>query len=882
MSSPASRNAILRLMNAAQHTACPCHGCRAAAGHAYQTIQHMRKLATPVNVVEKEYAFELAASNLRFGDGVTREVGMDLKNMKATKVGVLTDSNIAKLPPMKMALESLSSQVDLPFEVYDRVVTEPTEDSWRETIAWARQHNFSHFLAVGGGSVIDTAKAANLFTVYGEADLFDFINAPVGKGLPIDRPLRPLIAGMSFFVLSRVGPFLDSMFSPNNRRRAMKPTLGIVDTFNTESCPTAVHISSGLDVLFHSLESYTAIPYTERTPRPANPILRPAYQGSNPVADIFSFWALQQTVQHLPRVAKNRDDTESRRQLLLASSFAGIGFGNAGVHLCHGMSYPISGLNKKGPKYQHPGYIVDHPIIPHGVSVAITGPAVFQFTAPSSPDRHRQALAVFKGAAPMDPSITSIPDSEIGVHLYEAIASFLDGLGVPRGLKAVGYTAADVPRLVEGTLPQRRVLDLAPGRLYVLHFKRNRSEFNLARQSESPGDFARLYREKGIEGGHLIKLGPGNDEAAREALKAWPGGLQIGGGINGENAREWIDLGASKVIVTSYLFLGMKLSLERLQSLCSLVGKDRLVVDVSHRAQLSPTGGQMVIASSLPVETPAKYIPCIAETLDILSEYCSEFLIHAADVEGLCQGIDEALVTKLGEWVHIPTTYAGGAKDISDLDLVDRLSNGKIDLTYGSALDIFGGNLYHPPLAYTVDDNLLKVSIAVCHFLDPYSVVLRPRDDPSRFHVILNGPHACIVEHTTDFGSLTPDIMPGKVKAYELQSKSKNDLTKQLNELKNELLTLRVQKIAGGSASKLTKINTVRKSIARVLTVTNHKQRQNLRDFYKNKKYLPLDLRPKRTRAIRRRLTPHEKSLKTVKQHKKDIHFPLRKYAVKA
>ncbi|KAI0719532.1 ribosomal protein L35 [Cerioporus squamosus] len=124
--------------------------------------------------------------------------------------------------------------------------------------------------------------------------------------------------------------------------------------------------------------------------------------------------------------------------------------------------------------------------------------------------------------------------------------------------------------------------------------------------------------------------------------------------------------------------------------------------------------------------------------------------------------------------------------------------------------------------------------------------------------------------------------MPGKVKAYELQSKSKNDLSKQLTELKTELLTLRVQKIAGGSAAKLTKINTVRKSIARVLTVMNQKQRQNLREFYKNKKYLPLDLRPKKTRAIRRRLTKHEASLKTLKQRKKDIHFPIRKYAVKA
>ncbi|TFY78512.1 hypothetical protein EWM64_g5502 [Hericium alpestre] len=466
---PATRNAILRLMNASQHTACPCHGCRGAAGHVHSAIQQIRRLATPVDAVEKEYAFEVAASNLRFGDGVTREVGMDFKNMKARKVGVFTDPVVAKLKPMKMALESLQSQTDLPFEVYDRVVTEPTEASWRDAIAWARSHDFSHFLAVGGGSVMDTAKAANLFTVYGESDLFDFINAPVGKGQPIAKALRPLIAVPttagtgSETTGTAILDITSKSFKTGIASRAMKPILGIVDTYNTESCPTAVHISSGLDVLFHSLESYTAIPYTERTPRPANPILRPAYQGSNPVADIFSFWALQQTVKYLPRVAKNRDDTEARRQLLLAASFAGIGFGNAGVHLCHGMSYPISGLNKKGPKYKHAGYEVDHPIIPHGISVALTGPAVFQFTAPSSPDRHRQALAVFRNTTPADPAIASIPDNAIGAHLYEAIASFLDGLGVPRGLKAIGYTRADIPGLVEGTIPQRRVLDLAPG-----------------------------------------------------------------------------------------------------------------------------------------------------------------------------------------------------------------------------------------------------------------------------------------------------------------------------------------------------------------------------------------------------------------------------------
>jgi len=149
--------------------------------------------------------------------------------------------------------------------------------------------------------------------------------------------------------------------------------------------------------------------------------------------------------------------------VLLAASFAGIGFGNAGVHLCHAASYPISGLNKTGPKYKHPGYVVDKPIIPHGVSVALTGPAVFKFTAPSAPERHRLALSVFRGVSESDPSVARIPNSEIGKALFDEIAKFLDNLGVPRGLKAVGYGNQDVKALVEGTLPQRRVLDLAPG-----------------------------------------------------------------------------------------------------------------------------------------------------------------------------------------------------------------------------------------------------------------------------------------------------------------------------------------------------------------------------------------------------------------------------------
>ncbi|CDO76247.1 hypothetical protein BN946_scf184470.g5 [Trametes cinnabarina] len=189
--------------------------------------------------------------------------------------------------------------------------------------------------------------------------------------------------------------------------------------------------------------------------------------------------------------------------------------------------------------------------------------------------------------------------------------------------------------------------------------------------------YAALYKEHNLEGGHVIKLGPGNDDAAKEALAAWPGHLQIGGGVTADNAREWLDAGASKVIVTSYLFPDGRFSLDRLRAVCAAVGKDRLVVDVSCRRR----DDRWLVAMNK-WQTITDMEVC-EESLDALAEYCSEFLVHAADVEGLCQGIDEELVQKLGEWVTIPTTYAGGAKSVSDLELVDRLSKGKVDLTFG-------------------------------------------------------------------------------------------------------------------------------------------------------------------------------------------------------
>lgn len=218
--------------------------------------------------------------------------------------------------------------------------------------------------------------------------------------------------------------------------------------------PSAVHASSGLDVLCHSLESWTAIPYHERVPRPKNPIERPAYQGANPISDIFSLQALRSTIKYLPRAVRDPDDTEAQSQMLLAATLAGVGFGNAGVHLCHGLSYPISGQN---PGYKHKGYAVDVPIIPHGVSVAVTSPAVFRFTGASNPERHLAAAECF------GVDVSNVKAESAGEVLGEALAVFLEKLGdQPRGLKDLGFGKEHVEGLIEGALPQKRVLMLAP------------------------------------------------------------------------------------------------------------------------------------------------------------------------------------------------------------------------------------------------------------------------------------------------------------------------------------------------------------------------------------------------------------------------------------
>ncbi|KAG0241519.1 Hydroxyacid-oxoacid transhydrogenase, mitochondrial [Actinomortierella wolfii] len=417
-----------------------------------------RALAHSQAAVEREYAFEMATSTMRFGVGVTAEVGMDLRQMGAKKAMVLTDPNLAKLPVMATVLKSLKDH-GINHVVYDQTRAEPTDASWQQAIAFAKQHRPDIYVAVGGGSVMDTAKAANLYANYPDKDLLEFVNAPIGKGSVIDKALSPMIA-----IPTTAGTGSETTgtaifdYEPLHVKtgiasRMLRPTLGLIDPLNTRTMPRQVKIASGLDVLCHALESYTALPYNQRTPRPRTPAERPAYQGSNPISDVWSLEALRSTVKYLKRSADDPDDMEANTQMCLAAASAGVGFGNAGVHLCHGMSYPISGLNKN---YKHPEYKVDHKIVPHGISVAVTAPAVFRYTAVACPDRHLKAAEIF-GA-----DISNASSESAGELLSEQITLFLQGLGVPDGLKALGYGAADIPALVKGTLPQHRVTKLAP------------------------------------------------------------------------------------------------------------------------------------------------------------------------------------------------------------------------------------------------------------------------------------------------------------------------------------------------------------------------------------------------------------------------------------
>jgi hydroxyacid-oxoacid transhydrogenase len=409
-------------------------------------------IATAEAGSSSETVFTWGAPPLVFGRGAFDELGHHAAALGLRRVAVVTDEGLARTDLPERAARSLGA-AGIASVGYAGVHVEPTDDSLREAAEWARAERPDGYAAVGGGSVIDTAKAMNLLAT-NDGDLADYVNPPIGAGRTPTRPLDPLIA-----LPTTAGTGAESTpvcilgihalrVKTGISHPALRPRLAIIDPLTTASMPRGVTVASGMDVLCHALESYTARPYDAR-PRGDGPSARPAYNGSNPISDIWATRALALLGRWFRRAVDQPDDLDAREGMTLAATFAGIGFGNAGVHLPHACAYPIAGLVRD---YRAADYPDTEPLVPHGLAVVATAPAAFRFTYPSSPERHEEAARLLTGGL-HDAGIDALPD---------AITALCRDVGTPRGLAEYGYDEEDVESIVEGALKQQRLLAISP------------------------------------------------------------------------------------------------------------------------------------------------------------------------------------------------------------------------------------------------------------------------------------------------------------------------------------------------------------------------------------------------------------------------------------
>ncbi len=402
-----------------------------------------------------EGLFSVDASNITFGRGAIEELGATVAALGCKRVALFTDPGVAKLPLVERARASLArAQVDV--ALYQDVLVEPTDVSFQEAARFAKEGRFDGYVSVGGGSTIDTCKAALLYATY-PAGFLTYVNKPVGEGRPVPGALPPHIAcpttsgtGSELTGIA-VCDVLALHAKTGIASRRLRPTLALIDPDATRTLPPAVVAASGFDVLCHALESFTARPFVARA-RPAHPSERPMSQGRNPWSDLGSLEALRLCGKHLVRAARDANDHEAREQMMWAATLAGLAFGNAGVHLPHAMAYAVAGHVKD---FKMPGY-PDAPLVPHGISVVTSAPSAFRFTASACADRHLEAAIALgadtRGATPDD----------AGALVAATLERAMNDASVPVGFRALGYGDEDVPSLVEGTIVQKRLLDNAP------------------------------------------------------------------------------------------------------------------------------------------------------------------------------------------------------------------------------------------------------------------------------------------------------------------------------------------------------------------------------------------------------------------------------------
>jgi hydroxyacid-oxoacid transhydrogenase len=401
-------------------------------------------------------AFTVDASRITFGRGCLAELGERAAALGMTRVALCSDATVAQCSFFDTAQRSLRA-AGLDVVPYTDTHVEPTDESFRRAAEFATEVKPDGYVSVGGGSVIDTAKAANLYASH-PADFLSYVNAPVGDGTPVPGPLAPHIAcpttsgtgsevtGIAIFDLLSMAA-KTGIASP-----ALRPTEALVDPDCTDTLPAQVVAYSGLDVLSHALESFTARPFVQRA-APSKPGLRPMSQGANPWSDLGSREAMRLLGRYLERAVNDASDQEAREQTMWAATLAGIAFGNAGVHIPHAMAYAVAGQVRA---FHPDGYPGAEPLVPHGMAVILNAPSVFRHTAPIHPDRHLEAAGLL-GA-----DVGDVGPDEAGDVLAEQLIGIMRAAGVPNGLSAVGYADADCPSLADGAWPQQRLLQNAP------------------------------------------------------------------------------------------------------------------------------------------------------------------------------------------------------------------------------------------------------------------------------------------------------------------------------------------------------------------------------------------------------------------------------------
>jgi len=399
--------------------------------------------------------FSVEAPKIKFGRGSLNEIGDDATALGMTRVAVFTDPKVAKLEPVSKVVESLKSK-GLDTVVYDQVAVEPTDISFKQGSKFASEGKFDGFVSVGGGSVMDTCKASNLYSCY-PADFLDYVNAPIGKAVPVPGKLKPHIACPTTFGTASecTGIAIFDLLEMEAKTGIVSPmiraNLGVLDPGVLVSLPPLVRAANGFDVFSHACESITARPYTHR-PAPESSQKRPLSQGANPYSDITCLEAINLIGRNIVQ-AVNDPREENYDALMFAGMLAGIGFGNAGCHLPHGMSYAVAGLVKD---YQPQGWPADHPMVPHGISVIVNSPSVFRKTGPACPERH------WKAADAMGADLTDKNMEDGGEILADQIISMMRDTGIPNGLSGVGYSMSDLDALTDRSFAQKRLIDNGP------------------------------------------------------------------------------------------------------------------------------------------------------------------------------------------------------------------------------------------------------------------------------------------------------------------------------------------------------------------------------------------------------------------------------------